>query len=343
MKLGGKTVTENNIKPHLSDIYRFNSLTEPLHKHFGSPGSLKNSFKPSMHQRRSMSVQSLRQRTDMKVRSGGPRVDYHCHTSITEYSNPENPTLVSVSVEEFLADLDEAGIDVAVVLSDDRTSPAQVAAFIEKAPDRFVGFGHVNPVEAGSDEEVLRQRNELGLFGLKLYPTSEGYRVDDQRAYGAYEAASSIGMPVMFHHAGMPTPRDRLRHSNPALIDEVAASFPELKIVLAHLGYPRVDETLYVARKHRNVWCDISWPYGDVDHPSYLYMLWRDLLTATNLGVMGKLVFGTDYPGVRQRPYLDMLMSVNRYAAHEELRIPEASLMAMVDENVKPLLPPEML
>ena len=269
-------------------------------------------------------------------------MDYHCHISMTEYSDPENPTLVSVTAEEFLADLDEANIDVAVVLSDLRTTPDQVAAFVKKAPDRFIGFGHVNPVEAGSDEEVLRQRHELGLFGLKLYPTSEGYRVDDPRAYEVYEAASGIGMPVMFHHAGMPSAGDLLKHSDPALIDEVAASFPELKIVLAHLGYPRVDETLYVARKHRNVWCDISWPYGDVNHPSYLYMLWRDLLTATNLGVMNKLVFGTDYPGVRQRPYLDMLMSVNRYAVHEELRIPEASLMAMVDENVRPLLPPDM-
>ena len=92
-----------------------------------------------------MSVQSIRQRTETKARSGGPRVDYHCHISMTEYSDIENPTLVSVTVEEFLADLDEAGIDVAIVLSDLRTTPEQVAAFVEKAPDRFIGFGYVNP------------------------------------------------------------------------------------------------------------------------------------------------------------------------------------------------------
>ncbi|MCW4036563.1 MAG: amidohydrolase, partial [Candidatus Bathyarchaeota archaeon] len=138
---------------------------------------------------------------------------------------------------------------------------------------------------------------------------------------------------------GMPDPRDLMRHADPALIDNVAFSFPRLKIVVAHLGYPRVDETLYVARKHRNVWCDISWPYGDVNHPSYVYMLWRDLLTALNLGVLKKLVFGTDYPGVRQRPYVEMLMSVNRYAAHPDLMIPEDRLSAILDENVQPLLP----
>jgi predicted TIM-barrel fold metal-dependent hydrolase len=268
-----------------------------------------------------------------------PKVDYHCHISMTEYADIEHPTVVSVTREEFLADLDEAGIDRAVVLSDMRTSPERVSAFVSGAPDRFIGFGYVNPLKREAEEEVLRQRRELGLFGLKLYPTTDGYLADDPKAFRVYEAAVSIDMPVMLHHAGMPEPRDLMRHSDPSLIDSVACSFPELRIVLAHLGYPRVEETLYVARKHRNVWCDISWPYGDVNHPSYVYMLWRDLLTALNLGVLNKLVFGTDYPGVRQRPYLDLLMSVNRYAAHPDLMIPEDRLRAILDENAQPLLP----
>jgi hypothetical protein len=258
---------------------------------------------------------------------------------MTEYANIEHPTVVSVDKDEFIADLDEAGIGRAVVLSDKRTSPERVSAFVRQAPDRFIGFGYVNPLERGVEEEVLRQRRDLGLFGLKLYPTTDGYLADDPKAFRVYEAAVGIGMPVMFHHAGMPEPRDLMRHADPALIDSVACSFPRLRIVLAHLGYPRVDETLYVARKHRNVWCDISWPYGDVGHPSYVYFLWRDLLIALNLGVLRKIVFGTDYPGVRQRPYVDMLMSVNRYAPHPDLTIPENELSAILGENAKPILP----
>ena len=267
------------------------------------------------------------------------RVDYHCHLSMTEYSDIERPTVISVTREEFLADLDEAGIEKAVILSDSRTSPEQVSAFVRQEPERFIGFGYVKPTDEGASDEILMQREELGLFGLKLYPTTDGYRVDDEKAFRVYEAAAGIGMPIMFHHAGMPDPGDLLKHSDPALIDVVAHSFPDLKIVLAHLGYPRVDETLYVARKHRNVWCDISWPYGNVDHPSYPYMLWRDLLTALNLGVLNKMVFGTDYPGVRQKPYIDMLMSINRYSTHEDLRISEAGLLSIVGENAQPLLP----
>lgn len=270
---------------------------------------------------------------------GIPKVDYHCHISITEYSDPANPTIISVSKEEFIADLEEAGIDKAVVLSDKRTTPQQVAEFCRQAPDRFIGFGYVNPIQNGTDEEARMQREELGLHGLKLYPCSDGYKPDDTHAFKVYEVASELGMPIMFHHAGMPVPYDYLYHNDPAQIDVVAECFPDLKIVLAHIGYPRVDETIYVARKHKNVYCDISWPYGDVNHPSFLYMLWKDLLTALNMGVLHKMIFGTDYPGVRQRPYVDMLMNINRYATHDDLKLPMDRVADLLDKNLQPLLP----
>jgi predicted TIM-barrel fold metal-dependent hydrolase len=263
-----------------------------------------------------------------------PKVDYHCHINITEYSDPANPTVISVSKEEFIADLKEGGIDKAVILSDRRTTPKQVADFCKQAPERFIGFGYVNPILIGSDEDTRKQREELGLYGLKLYPCSDGYSPDDTHAFKVYEVASEMDMPIMFHHAGMPVPYDYLKNTNPAQIDVVAQCFPELKIVLAHLGYPRVDETLYVARKHRNVFCDISWPYGDVNHPSFVYLLWKDLLTALNMGVLDKIVFGTDYPGVRQRPYVDMLMDINRYATHDDLKLPMDRVMNMLDKNI---------
>jgi len=124
---------------------------------------------------------------------GIPKVDYHCHISITEYSDPANPTIISVSKEEFIADLEEAGIDKAVVLSDKRTTPQQVADFCRQAPDRFIGFGYVNPTQNGTDEEARMQREELGLHGLKLYPCSDGYKPDDTHAFKVYEVASELG------------------------------------------------------------------------------------------------------------------------------------------------------
>jgi predicted TIM-barrel fold metal-dependent hydrolase len=271
--------------------------------------------------------------------SGIPKVDYHCHLSITEYSDPANPSVITVSKDEIIADLLEADIDKAVILSDFKNSPEKVASFCKQDLDRFIGFGYVNAVLQESAIEVRRQREDLELHGLKLYPCSDGYKPDDTHTFKVYEAASELGMPIMIHHAGMPSNYDYLYHTDPAQIDVVAECFPNLKIIIAHIGYPRVDETLYVARKHKNVFCDISWPYGNVNHPSFLYMLWKDLLTALNLGVINKMIFGTDYPGIRQRSYLDMLLNINRYAVHEELKLPMENIFAMLDQNIQPLLP----
>lgn len=185
----------------------------------------------------------------MQTNPATPRVDYHCHISMMEYADIAHPTVVSVSMDEFISDLDAGGFNKAVVLSDSRTTPEEVSAFVRKAIDRFIGFGYVNPLKRDAPEGVLRQRRELGLFGLKLYPTTDGYRADDPKAFRVYEAAVSIDMPIMFHHAGMPEPNDLLRHTDPEQIDVVASCFPKLRIVLAHLGYPRVEETLYVLRK----------------------------------------------------------------------------------------------
>ncbi|MCD6479911.1 amidohydrolase family protein [Candidatus Bathyarchaeota archaeon] len=269
----------------------------------------------------------------------GLKIDIHCHISIVEYTDPRHPRIVRISREELLSDLDAAGFDMAVILSDRRTPPEAVSQFISAAPDRLIGFGYVNPLRPEAPEEVMRQREELGLYGLKLYPTLDGYRADDPKAFRVYEMAQEMEMPVMFHHAGMPEPQALLRHTDPEQIDVVAACFPRLRIILAHLGYPRVDETLYLARKHGNIWLDISWIYGDIRHPSYRYFLWRDLLKALNLGVLDHIVFGTDYPGIKQAEYVEMLLSINQYAVNPELEIPIKELEAILGENAKPLLP----
>ena len=44
----------------------------------------------------------------------------------------------------------------------------------------------------------------------------------------------------------------------PIYFDQVALEFPELTIIGWHIGYPRTDEAIAVATKHRNVYTDIS-------------------------------------------------------------------------------------
>jgi len=49
-----------------------------------------------------------------------------------------------------------------------------------------------------------------------------------------------------------------LGFTRPWLFDDVAIKYPELRMVLAHVGHPFCEECLVVIRKHPHVYADIS-------------------------------------------------------------------------------------
>lgn len=92
--------------------------------------------------------------------------------------------------------------------------------------------------------------------------------------------------------------------SRPSLFDDVAIRYPELRMVLAHLGHPRYGECLAVIRKHPHVYADIS---------ALFYRPWQFynmLITAQEYRVTHKLLFGTDYPFVGALESIDGLRNV---------------------------------
>ena len=50
----------------------------------------------------------------------------------------------------------------------------------------------------------------------------------------------------------------RLKYSNPMYLDDVAADFPELTIIIAHPSFPWQDEALAIATHKPNVYIDLS-------------------------------------------------------------------------------------
>ncbi len=80
----------------------------------------------------------------------------------------------------------------------------------------------------------------------------------------------------------------RLKYSNPMCLDDVAADFPELKIVLAHPSFPWQDEAISICLHKANVWIDLSgWS------PKYFP---PQLVQYANAQLRTKVLFGSDYP-----------------------------------------------
>jgi predicted TIM-barrel fold metal-dependent hydrolase len=80
----------------------------------------------------------------------------------------------------------------------------------------------------------------------------------------------------------------KLRYSNPILLDDVAADFPNLTIILAHPSVPWQDEAISMATHKANVFIDLSgWS------PKYFP---PQLVRAANGLLSHKVLFGSDYP-----------------------------------------------
>ncbi|MDP6595297.1 MAG: amidohydrolase family protein [Candidatus Poribacteria bacterium] len=165
-----------------------------------------------------------------------------------------------------------------------------VAEYVRTDPKKLIGFAAICPTEDSALSEVDRTVNELGLRGLKMSPIYGGWDPQDPRAMSIFAKAEQYGLPIMFHQ-GTTFPRKApLKYANPVLLEDIALQFPELKMIIAHMGHPWEAETTVLIRKQPNVFADIS---------ALFYRPWQfynSLRLAVEYGVTNKLLFGTDYP-----------------------------------------------
>ena len=165
-----------------------------------------------------------------------------------------------------------------------------VAEYVRTDTKRLIGFAAICPTEDNALSEVDRAVNELGLRGLKMSPIYGGWDPQDSRAMSIFAKAEQYGLPIMFHQ-GTTFPRKApLKYANPVLLEDTAHQFPDLKMIIAHMGHPWEVETIVLIRKQPNIFADIS---------ALFYRPWQfynSLRLALEYGVTDKLLFGTDYP-----------------------------------------------
>ena len=179
------------------------------------------------------------------------------------------------------------------------------AEVVQKYPDQFLGFASVDPWKgAAAVNEMERAVNQLGLRGLKLHPISQAFFPNDTRFYPLWQKCMELDVPVLFHSgqtgvgAGQPGGGGfKLKYAQPIpYIDDIAADFPQLKIIMAHPAVPWQEEQLSVAVHKANVYIDLSgWS------PKYFRPI---LVQYANSLLQDKCLFGSDYPVIRPDRWL---------------------------------------
>ncbi|MDG6918880.1 MAG: amidohydrolase [Nitrososphaerota archaeon] len=249
--------------------------------------------------------------------------DVHVHPWTRDFMKKNGPIMkacdffkldvekLPASADQILDEMEGAGVARAVILGQDTSAtgnPAfknytlrndEVAALAAKSRDRLIPFAGVDPnAGRGAVKELRRAVKELGMRGLKVHSSANSVYINDRKLmFPIYEYCEEAGIPVLLHTGTTGLGNTEIRYSKPELVDEVCAAFPDLKVVMAHFGWPWPEVTLAIALRRPNVFIDVSgWK------PRYLP---QSLMPYLNGILQDRFLFGTDYPMLRHREWMD--------------------------------------
>lgn len=211
-----------------------------------------------------------------------PVVDHHAHLSLS-YGHRHK-----TGAEEVLRAMDEAGVDQSVVIDlaalyggDYRAGNAEAAEVCARHADRLMCFAYLHPPLHGVEaclrhcDEAVR---EMGHRGLKLHPVSDAHPANSREfVYPVMEKCRELGVPIFIHAGHAP-------HSGPILCADLARAFPDVDIIIGHIGHAMFADACYVAMKYPNTWIDTSMNHGG------------QLRNAVAAVGPDRLLFGSDSP-----------------------------------------------
>lgn len=248
--------------------------------------------------------------------------------------------------DRLVAEMDEAGVQRAVLLVPDLSLRMQCPLSLEEMaerhhgirlrhPGRFWVFIGVDPRRGAKGADLLdRMVDDYGFEGIKLYPPC-GYSPSDKALYPYYEVCAARSLPV-FAHTGPTASSLDFDPAHPLHIDRAARDFPSVQFILGHGGVTHVDTAAYLAAYRRNVYLDI----GGFAGTSALGGWPRALNRLFRLGISHKILFGTDWPLNRMSGGLTRLVRqvVDGGEAFAGVRPAEQALI--LRENLLRVLPP---
>ncbi|MEW2015067.1 amidohydrolase family protein [Rhodococcus sp. NPDC076796] len=187
-------------------------------------------------------------------------------------------------------------VDARTALGHPPVSSEAIAAEAAEHADVLIPFGSVDPHDV--PEAVARigiLARDYGVRGMKFHPSLQDFEPNDRKYYPIYEACAEHGLVGLFHTgqtgigAGLPGGRGiKLRYSDPMLLDDIAADFPDLTMIFAHPSVPWVDSSISIATHKANVYIDLSgWS------PKYFP---PQLVRNINSLLARKALFGSDFP-----------------------------------------------
>jgi len=287
--------------------------------------------------------------------NSNPVIDSHCHLGRMEHWNEElldgwfgtfglpNET-ADIDPDKVIENMDAAGVDKTAVLAFDckrhlgvHIPNNYVAEQVRKYDGRLFGFASVDPLDRSGPAELKRAVEKLGLVGLKVAPTYQNADPSDPRAMAVFQAASDLGIPVLIHQGWTGNIEAVSTLQDVASLEAVLSAFPELRMIVAHVGMPANRECLHLLAKYEHAYADLA--ARDLDSfGGGVRTIYSDIADAVDLGVEHKIFWGTDNPWRVPKESLEALDTVNEWAVGGRAPIGDDVLLRIKGQNMADMM-----
>ena len=232
-------------------------------------------------------------------------IDVHCHIGMSWIGWQR----MEYDMEKILKIYDKIGVDIACVNSwqinyDIETGNKEVYAIAKKYPKRIIGFGIVNPRDRSRAlDEIKRCVEDYGFKGLKLHPASNNYMIDSTLVGPVIELARSYSLPVLIHSSGS----DGFSH--PRMIGSLAGRYPEVNMIIGHMGTSAWLESVEMAKNHENIYLDTT------AVPNEVYII----PIAIKVAGADRIMWGTDSPMINAAVEMAKIKTADLYSLYGEV------------------------
>ncbi|WP_405953403.1 amidohydrolase family protein [Streptomyces prunicolor] len=179
----------------------------------------------------------------------------------------------------------------------------EIVEIAQANSDVLIPFVSIDPRRGKRAVSEARRLIEKGARGFKFHPNLQAFFPNDRMAYELYAVIEEAGLPALFHtgHSGIGSTLPggggiRLKYSNPMYVDDVAADFPGMPIILAHPSFPWQEEAISVAMHKQQVYIDLSGWSPRLFPPV--------LVQYVNTVLRDKVLFGSDFPVITPERWL---------------------------------------
>jgi predicted TIM-barrel fold metal-dependent hydrolase len=159
--------------------------------------------------------------------------------------------------------------------------------------ESLIPFPSVDPL-MGTEAmvaEVEDKAENFGAKGIKIHPAEGNFFPDEDSLWPVYETAQRLGLPIISHGGLFASDKP---YAQPKNFTRVLEDFPDLTLVIAHLGQNYFEESTDLAERFPQLNFDTSAVFPAAERP--LSLSDDEAVDLIRKIGVDRVMFGSDYP-----------------------------------------------